>query len=73
MSLSTVHAHHDRALCFECARIERERRRAPALLPAPAPAPSGARFPMKPALSERELTHRRAMLAHLQQARQGSA
>lgn len=61
----TVRADRDHTLCFECYRSERERQRsklpleaeaAPPLVP-PSAAGSGT-------LGDRQLAHRRAMLAH---------
>ena len=63
-----VRADRDHTLCFECFRSERERRRAAAV----------ARDPSRPsllaaaaALSEREVAHRQAMLAHLRSLERG--
>ena len=59
-----VRADRDHTLCFECYRSERERQRArtfssvqPPMLRSP--------FSVRPPLSDRELAHRRRMLAHL--------
>jgi hypothetical protein len=61
-----VRADRDHTLCFECYRSERERQRALRV--------SWAESPMlrplvgaAPALSERQIAHRRQMVAHLGQ------
>lgn len=61
----STRAQRDHTLCFECYRSERERRRGQALA-AIEPRPLGVPFGGHPALSEREIAHRRAMVAHLE-------
>jgi hypothetical protein len=57
----------DHNVCFECYRSERERRRARALAEIEAPRPLRSPFAVASVLSDREISHRRAMLACLQQ------
>lgn len=58
--------HQKAALCFECYRREREGRRAMLPLEAEAAPPLRVQLsaPAVGRLGDRELTHRRAMLAH---------
>jgi hypothetical protein len=67
-----VRADRDHTLCFACYRSERERLRAGALSNAK---PSMLRSPFGPGrtLSEREIQHRRRMLAHCGRASQPPA
>jgi len=48
-----------RILCFECYRFERDRKHASMLADAPAAA---VRSPFAPALTERQVAHRQAMI-----------
>ena len=59
-----VRADRDHSLCFECYRSERDRLRAGKLSSTRAPILSSP-FGVRPSLSDRELAHRRRMLAHL--------
>jgi hypothetical protein len=59
-----VRADGDHTLCFECYRSERDRQRAHRLL-AIEPLMLGSAVGARPALSDREIVHRRRMLAHL--------
>jgi hypothetical protein len=59
-----VRASRDHTLCFACYRSERERRRAHLLAGADRQQPPASPFDPPRRLSERDLTHRRAMLAH---------
>jgi len=61
-----VRADRDHTLCFECYRAQRDRRRAEQLADVWSVAPM--RSPFRPPLTERQIAHRRAMLAHLQRA-----
>ena len=66
----SVRADRDHTLCFECYRSERERQRAK--LPLEAPAALSVRLPLSTTpgglLGDRELAHRRTMLAHQERA-----
>jgi len=66
----SVRADRDHTLCFECYRSERERQRA--LLPLEAQAAASLRLPLATTpsglLADRELAHRRIMLAHQERA-----
>jgi hypothetical protein len=55
-----VRADRDHSLCFECYRAERERMRARRLNDV---RPPSIRSPFAEALTERQIQHRRAMLA----------
>ena len=64
----SVRADRDHTLCFECYRREQERQRATRLAGVPAP-----RGPLAlPTLSDRQVVHRQAMLAHMAQQKVGS-
>lgn len=67
-----VRADRDHTLCFECYRSERERRRAQALA-AIETRPLRSPFGRHPAPSEREIAHRRAIVAHLERQLAGGA
>jgi len=61
------HRKRDHTLCFECYRIGQERQRA--MLPFEAPAAPPLQVPLSSAaaagsLGDRQLAHRRSMLAH---------
>jgi hypothetical protein len=62
-----VRADREHTLCFECYRSERDRQHAHRLS---AIDPSGLASPfgVRPALSDREIDHRRRMLAHLRRS-----
>jgi hypothetical protein len=66
----SVRADSDHTLCFECYRSERERQRAMRLSEVPAASPLSALSTTAPgcSLSDREVAHRRAMLAHMENA-----
>lgn len=69
-----VRADRDHTLCFECYRSERERRRAQMLVEVERPRPLRSPFIGASVLSDREIAHRTAMIAHLQtQHRPGTA
>ncbi len=61
-----VRADRDHTLCFECYRAERERQRAQRLSETDRPRPVVSPFAGPAILGERQIAHRRAMLAHLQ-------
>ena len=63
-----VRADRDHTLCFECFRSERDRQRA-SRLASVATKPLRSPFVGDLRLSPVEVTHRRAMLAHLQSSR----
>lgn len=70
------HRKSDHALCFECYRSERERQRAMLPLEPEAGPPSQAPLPavaVGGSLGERELAHRRIMLAHQERNARGGA
>lgn len=60
-----VRADRDHTLCFECYRSERERRRARMLADPDRARPLASPFAAAATLTDRNVTHRRAMLAHL--------
>jgi hypothetical protein len=64
-----VRADRDHTLCFECYRAARDRRRAQLLAESERPRPVSSPFADAPTLTDRNLAHRRAMLAHLQHVR----
>lgn len=66
-----VKADRDHTLCFECFRRERERQRAKLLAEAPSAAPLRVPVPSwaQQRLSDRQVEHRRVMLANLGQRR----
>ena len=61
-----VRADRDHTLCFECFRAERERRRARLFAQADIESQGSIRSPFDTAasLADRDIAHRRAMLAH---------
>ena len=63
----TVRADRDHTLCFECYRSARDRRRAQMLAASDRARSVSSPFADAPMRSDRNLAHRRAMLAHLQQ------
>jgi hypothetical protein len=65
-----VRADRNHTLCFECYRSERERQRAMRLSQAPAAPVLRVALPTRAvagSLSDREVAHRRAMLAQMEQ------
>ena len=66
-----VRADREHTLCFECYRSERERGRAHVLAEIEAPRLRRSPLAVAPMLSDREISHRRAMLACLRQQRGG--
>jgi hypothetical protein len=65
MAITAHHQHRERTLCFECYRSERERQRAQGAVQAESPMLRPL-FSVVPALSERQIAHRRQMMAHLE-------
>ena len=63
----TVRADRDHTLCFECYRSARDRGRAQMLADRDRSRSVAVSFVDPPTLTERNVAHRRAMLAHLQQ------
>ena len=57
----SVRADRDHSLCFECYRREQERQRAKRL----AVLPASHTLMSSPTLSQRQVVHRQAMLAHM--------
>lgn len=64
----SVRADRDHTLCFECYRSERERQRARLLVEASSHTAVRSAAVMPVSLSDRQVAHRRAMLAHLERA-----
>ena len=60
-----VRADRDHTLCFECYRAARDRRRAATLANSDRLSSVTSPFADAPSLTDRNVAHRRAMLAHL--------
>jgi hypothetical protein len=61
-----IRADRDHTLCFECYRSERDRRRAQGLAETEQPRSIPSPFSGAGPLPERNVAHRRAMLAHFE-------
>ena len=65
MTITAHHQHRGSTLCFECYRSQREGQRARGAFQPESPMLRPL-FSVVPALSERQIAHRRQMMAHLE-------